>query len=207
MAKVHPLRRVPRQLPLHRGVKMTHKLCRGDSRIARSHYGKTGRFVNRPYRMMETVCAVMRQHRILAFPIGEVCPGTRCVPNEFPLRETSRATDEGMQAAGTAWCEALLSSIHHQAPTAEDVFRFRIAKSSVFSRRRKTPRDAARLVQLSPKGSLRGAMRPVHLTPCTGEPKSRAVQIARDFSLQNTLAILRPACYNKEKDYRERNPP
>ena len=178
MAKVYPLRRVPRQLPLHRGAKMTHKLCRGDSRIARSHYGKIGRFVNRPYRMMETVCAVMRQHRILAFPIGEVCPGTRCVPNAFPLRETSRATDEGMQAAGTAWCEALLSSIPHQA----------LAR------------------QPPPKGSLRGAMRLVHLTPCTGEPKSRAVQIARDFSLQNTLAIFRPACYNKEKDYRERNP-
>ena len=166
MAKVHPLRRVPRQLPLHRGAKMTHKLCRGDSRIARSHYGKM-------------VCAVMRQHRILAFPIGEVCPGTRCVPNEFPLRETSRATDEGMQAAGTAWCEALLSSIPHQALA------------------RQFP---------PPKGSLRGAMRPVHLTPCTGESKSRAVQIARDFSLQNTLAIFRQTCYNKEKDYRERNP-
>ena len=124
MAKVHPLRRVPRQLPLHRGAKMTHKLCRGDSRIARSHYGKIGRFVNRPYRMMETVCAVMRQHRILAFPIGEVCPGTRCVPNEFPLRETSRATDEGMQAAGTAWCEALLSSIPHQALTLRMFFGF-----------------------------------------------------------------------------------
>ncbi len=111
MAKVHPLRRVPRQLPLHRGAKMTHKLCRGDSRIARSHYGKIGRFVNRPYKMAGTVSA----RRILTFPIGEVCPGTRCVPNEFPLRETSRATDEGMQAAGTAWCEALLSSIPHQA--------------------------------------------------------------------------------------------
>ena len=43
-------------------------------------------------------------------------------------------------------------------------------------------------------------------SPCTGEPKSRAVQIARDFSLQNTLAIFRQTCYNKKKDYRERNP-
>ena len=34
----------------------------------------------------------------------------------------------------------------------QDVFRFRIAKSSAFSRRRKTPRDAKRLVHLSPTG-------------------------------------------------------
>ena len=28
-------------------------------------------------------------------PLGEVYPGTRCVPNEFPLRETSLAGEEG----------------------------------------------------------------------------------------------------------------
>ena len=84
-------------------------------------------------------CRIAR--RVLAFPVGE--GGTRSV------------TDEGLQAAGTAWCEVLLCTIPHQSLTAEDVFRFRNAKSSVFSRRRKTPRDAARLVQLSPKGSLR----------------------------------------------------
>ena len=80
-------------------------------------------------------CRIAR--RVLAFPVGE--GGTRSV------------TDEGLQAAGTAWCEVLLCTIPHQSLTAEDVFRFRNAKSSVFSRRRKTPRDALRLVQLSPK--------------------------------------------------------
>ena len=42
-----------------------------------------------------------RSRRVLAFPFGE--GGTRSV------------TDEGMQAAGTALCDALLSSIPHQA--------------------------------------------------------------------------------------------
>ena len=42
-----------------------------------------------------------------------------------------------------------------QAPPG--CFSVSLAKSSVFSRRRKTPRDAARLVQLTPKGSQRGA--------------------------------------------------
>ena len=36
-------------------------------------------------------------------------------------------------------------------------FSVSLAKSSAFSRRRKTPRDASRLVQFSPKGSLRDA--------------------------------------------------
>ena len=136
---------------------MTHKLCRGDLRIARSHYGKIGRFVNRPYRMMETVCAVMRQHRILTFPIGEVCPGTRCVPNEFPLRETSRATDEGMQAAGTAWCEALLSSIPHQALTLRMFFGFA-------TRNRRCSADEEK---------LRETLRVSYSSPPQGKPKRR----------------------------------
>ena len=43
-----------------------------------------------------------------------------------------------------------------QSPFDSGCFSVSLAKSSVFSRRRKTPRDAKRLVQLS---------------PCTGEPK------------------------------------
>mgnify|MGYP000071431462 CR=1 FL=1 len=46
--------------------------------------------------------------RILAFPVGE--SGTRSV------------TDEGMQAGGTAWRDAPLSSIPHQAPTLRTFF-------------------------------------------------------------------------------------
>ena len=47
----------------------------------------------------------------------------------------------------------------------EGCFSVSLAKSSVFSRRRKTPRGAVRLVQLSPKGSL------THATVCTRMPK------------------------------------
>ena len=71
--------------------------------------------------------------------------GTRCVPNEFPLRETSRAPEGLLHSHGTT-----------PQSTSSGCFSVSLAKSSVFSRRRKTPRDALRLVQL---------------TPCTGEPK------------------------------------
>ena len=48
--------------------------------------------------------------RVLAFPVGE--GGTRSV------------TDEGLQAAGTAWCEVLLCTIPHQSPTLRMFFVF-----------------------------------------------------------------------------------
>ena len=51
--------------------------------------------------------------------------------------------------------------------TSSGCFSVSLAKSSVFSRRRKTPRDAARLVQL---------------TPCTGEPKERTKRHAPSVS-------------------------
>ena len=57
------------------------------------------------------------------------------------------------------WCEApegLLQSHGTTPQSPPGCFSVSLAKSSVFSRRRKTPRDAARLGQL---------------TPCTGEPK------------------------------------
>ena len=51
--------------------------------------------------------------------------------------------------------------------TSSGCFSVSLAKSSVFSRRRKTPRDALRLVQL---------------TPCTGEPKERTKRHAPSLS-------------------------
>ncbi len=54
--------------------------------------------------------------------------------------------------------EGLLQSKGTTPQAPPGCFSVSLAKSSVFSRRRKTPRDAARLGQL---------------TPCTGEPKTR----------------------------------
>ena len=34
------------------------------------------------------------------------------------VRDAMRLADEGMQAAGTAWCDVLLCTIPHQSPTA-----------------------------------------------------------------------------------------
>ena len=71
--------------------------------------------------------------RVLAFPWGKV---------------STKLTDEGLQEVGKASCDALHCTVPHQA-----------LRSGCFPNG-KTPRDALRLVQL---------------TPCTGEPKARCV--------------------------------
>ena len=53
---------------------------------------------------------------------------------------------------GNAVTEGLLQSRGTTPQAPPGCFSVSLAKSSVFSRRRKTPRDALRLVQLSPKG-------------------------------------------------------
>ena len=80
-------------------------------------------------------------------------------------RGTAPAVDEGMQAAGTALRDVLLVSIPHQSPIGSGCFPIG-----------KTPRDAARLVQL---------------TPCTGEPRSTP---RRGLLLLLALAFLLASC-------------
>ena len=53
--KLRETHRVSYSYPPSGGAEMTHKHCRGDCRIARTHCGKNGRFVNRPYRMAGAV--------------------------------------------------------------------------------------------------------------------------------------------------------
>ena len=69
-------------------------------------------------------------------------------------RGTALAVDEGMQAAGTALRDVLLCAIPHQSPIGSGCFPIG-----------KTPRDALRLVQLSPKGSLKNCLRRRLLLP------------------------------------------
>ncbi len=68
------------------------------------------------------------------------------------------ATDEGLQAAGTAQCAVLLTSIPHQALSAEDVFRFR-------SRNRRCSADEEK---------LREALCASYSSPPRGKPKDTA---------------------------------
>ena len=77
---------------------------------------------------------------------------------------------------GNAVTEGLLQSRGTTPQAAPGCFSVSLAKSSVFSRRRKTPRDATRLGQL---------------TPCTGEPRSAP---RRGLLLLLALAFLLASC-------------
>ena len=93
-------------------------------------------------------------------------------------RGTALAVDAGMQVAGTALCDVLLGTIHHQSPTLR-----------MFSRRENAA-GRRRPVQLSPKGSPKNCLRrrlllllalAFLLTSCAhGAP--RAPQIPADFA-------------------------
>ena len=93
-------------------------------------------------------------------------------------RGTALAVDAGMQVAGTALCDVLLCTIHHQSPTLR-----------MFSRRENAA-GRRRPVQLSPKGSPKNCLRrrlllllalAFLLTSCAhGAP--RAPQIPADFA-------------------------
>ena len=90
-------------------------------------------------------------YRIVQSPHTPV--GRRLAPAAFVRNLSSPPLCKGR------WCEAPEGLLQNHGTTPQmppGCFSFSLAKSSVFSRRRKTPRDAARLVQL---------------TPCTGEPK------------------------------------
>ena len=86
---------------------------------------------------MMSVRLCFGKHRIFAFPVGEGGPRQRW------MRACRQSAQHG---AMPCLHQSLISRLR------SGCFSVSLAKSSVFNRRRKTPRDALRLVQLSPKG-------------------------------------------------------
>ena len=81
-------------------------------------------------------------------------------PKPSPLGKGDRAPRWMRACRQSAQHGGMLCFLQSLISRFQDVFRFRIAKSSVFSRRRKTPRDALRLVQLFPTGEAGDVRRP-----------------------------------------------
>ena len=104
-APASPLGKPKRTPTLPNGIKPA-QICRGDHRSP--VFALHGRATDgRPYGIAETA------HN----------PGGHClspaVIKPSPLGKVStKLTDEGLQAVGTAWCNILLCTIPHQSPTA-----------------------------------------------------------------------------------------